>query len=113
MINENQEIDVSKENQGESNGCTFLDSSKAALKSKATVFGWEKLQDKQEDVFCVDICQRKTLSCLYPTAKVKSDSIIFAMLPKVRTNTNDDTPLIAMKVVKHNQKWLKMPPNVK
>ena len=88
VINDSQEIDVSKENQGENNGCTFLDSSKAALKSEATVFGWEKLQDKQEDVFYVDICQRKTLSCLYPMAKVKS--IIFAMLPKVRTNTNDE-----------------------
>ena len=51
-----------------------------------------------------------TLSCLYPMAKVKS--IIFAMIPKVRTNTNINGPLIATKVVKLNRKWLKMPPNI-
>ena len=35
VINGIQEIDVSKEKQGESNGCTFLDSSKAVLKERS------------------------------------------------------------------------------
>ena len=51
VINEIQEIDASKEKQRESDSCTSLNSPKAAPKSKATVFGWEKLRDKQEDVF--------------------------------------------------------------
>ena len=53
-INGIQEIDASKEKQGESDGCTFLDSSKAVLENEATstIFGCEKLQDKQEVVLC-------------------------------------------------------------
>jgi hypothetical protein len=41
-------------------------------------------RDKQEEVFMsiYVFAREKTLSCLYPMAKVKS--IIFAMLPEVR-----------------------------
>ena len=95
-INGIQEIDASKEKQGESDGCTFLDSSKAVLKNEATgtVFGCEKLQDNQEVVLRMSISANYKAGhfpvSMYPTAKVKS--IIFAMLPKVRTNTNDNAP---------------------